>query len=313
MKLGPLLLKYYHTPVGRMRDSLRNGGPWAERETERQRQEMVVAAANLPPLPLFPDTDPVVLHLMSGDKFWYQTVFCLHSFAQSSRRTVHAVIHDDGSMDEACVRRLSRLGSGVTIRRALELQGQLERLLPLAHFPVLRERWENYPNIRKLIDVHLGASGWKLVLDSDLLFFRTPDFILNWIAAPDRLLHAVDCTESYGYSRPLLTRLAGATIPPLVNVGICGLKSEQLDWDELESWTRRLQEQERTNYYLEQALVAMLSARQSCAVAPAHDYLTLPGRDEVLAPTAVMHHYVAQSKRWYFRHGWRHILAVSGR
>lgn len=308
MKLGPLLLRYYHTPVGRMRDSLRNGGPWAERETERQRREMVAAADRLPTLPLFADTTPVVLHLMSGDKFWYQTVFCLHSFAHASRRTVHAVIHDDGSMDDACVRRLSRLGPGVVIRRASELQAQLERLLPPDHFPVLRERWENYPNLRKLIDVHLGSTGWKLVLDSDLLFFRSPDFILEWLAAPDRPLHAVDCAESYGYSRSLLTQLAGTSIPPLVNVGLCGLRSEQLDWEELEAWTRQLQERERTNYYLEQALVAMLVARQSCAVAPAHDYLTRPNRTEVLAPTAVMHHYVAQSKRWYFRHGWRHLV-----
>ena len=62
---------------------------------------------------------------------------------------------------------------------------------------------------------------------------------------------------------------------------------------------------------IEQALVAMLVARaQSCAVAPAADYVTKPGRAEGVAPTAMMHHYVAESKRWYFRHGWRRVLAM---
>jgi len=61
----------------------------------------------------------------------------------------------------------------------------------------------------------------------------------------------------------------------------------------------------KPSYYLEQALVAMLAARQPCAVAPEPDYLTKPSRTEVQAPRAVMHHYVADSKRWYFRYGWR--------
>jgi hypothetical protein len=123
-------------------------------------------------------------------------------------------------------------------------------------------------------------------------------------------LHAVDCTESYGYSRSLMERLAGAPIPPLVNVGLCGLRGETLDWTELEAWCAELITRERTNYYLEQALVAMLVAGQSCAVVPAADYITMPGKAEVLEPSAVMHHYVAESKRWYFRHAWRQVAAT---
>ena len=49
----------------------------------------------------------------------------------------------------------------------------------------------------------------------------------------------------------------------------------------------------------------LVARRQPCVVAPAADYVTMPSRAETLAPTAVMHHYVAGSKRWYFRHGWR--------
>jgi hypothetical protein len=198
-----------------------------------------------------------------------------------------------------------KLGPGVTIHSSASLSERLETHLPEARFPVLRERWSHYPNIRKLIDVHLGAAGWKLVIDSDLLFFRRPDFLLAWLAAPDRPLHAVDCTESYGYSRPLLESLAGAPIPPLVNVGLCGLRSDTLNWEEIERWCATLIAREKTSYYLEQALVAMLAARQPCAVAPAADYVTFPTRDEVLRPRAAMHHYVDTAKRWYFRHPWR--------
>jgi hypothetical protein len=40
-------------------------------------------------------------------------------------------------------------------------------------------------------------------------------------------------------------------------------------------------------------------------VAPAADYVTLPPPAEARRCSAVMHHYVAGSKRWYFQHNWR--------
>jgi len=304
--LGRLALKFWHQPLARLRDSWRDGGPLVARGTERQRQEMEAAAYTLPALPIRTGTPNVTLHFLTGRRFWYQTAFCLHSFGQQSEAGIHAEIYDDGSLDSSLSRQLAQFGPGINLRAAPAIRERLDALLPEAKFPMLRERWRNYPNIRKLTDPHLGSTGWKLVIDSDLLFFRRPDFLLDWLAAPDRPLHAVDCEESYGYSRALMERLAGAPIPPLVNVGLCGLRSESLNWPEIEAWCAELIAREKTSYYLEQALVAMLVAREKArAVAPAADYVTKPGRAEGLAPTAVMHHYVAESKRWYFRSGWR--------
>lgn len=305
--LGRLVLALWHRPLARLRDSWRNGGPLAERVTERQRLEMVAAAATLPPLPVPAADTPLVFHLLTGRRFWYQTAFCLHSLARAIGEPVRAELYDDGTIDSEVGGWLRRLGPAVTIHPQAGIVARLDAVLPAERFPVLRERWRNYPNIRKLTDVHAGREGWKLVIDSDLLFFRRPDFLQRWLRQPDRPLHAVDCEESYGYSRPLMERLAGAPIPSLVNVGLCGLQGENLNWPELEAWCAELIARERTSYYLEQALVAMLAARQPCAVAPAADYLTLPSRQEVSSPTAVMHHYVADAKRWYFRHGWRHV------
>lgn len=306
--LGKVALALWHQPLARMRDSIRNGGPLVVRGTERHRREMEAAATSLPPLTLPDSVQDVALHLLTGRRFWYQTAFCLHSVARQSGVRVRAEIYDDGTLEEAHRAQLSRLGLPLRFHASASITARLDEFLPVEKFPTLRERWKNYPNIRKLTDPHLGSTGWKLVIDSDLLFFRRPDFLLDWLAAPARPLHAVDCTESYGYSRRLMERLAGAPIPPLVNVGLCGLRSESLDWPELEAWCTELIAQEKTSYYLEQALVAMLVARhQPCAIAPASDYLTNPGEDETRAPGAVMHHYVDTSKRWYFRQGWRHV------
>jgi hypothetical protein len=298
----------WYRPIGGIRNSWRNGGPLVERETERARRKMVAAVPSLPPLPARLGASRITVHLLSGRRFWYQTAFCLHSFAANSDVGVDAEIYDDGTFDRELGELLARLGPSVRLQSAQQIRARLDECLPESQFPTLRERWRNYPNIRKLIDPHLGSTGWKLVIDSDLLFFRRPTFLLDWLAAPDRLLHAVDCQESYGYSRLLMEKLAGAPIPPLVNVGICGLQSESINWDELEAWCAELIAREKTSYYLEQALVAMLAARQPCAIAPAADYITYPSREEVHAPQATMHHYVDTAKRWYFRDGFRHFI-----
>lgn len=308
MTPGKFLLRFYHTPVNRIRDSLRNGGPWQERRTECGRAAMEAAAARLP-VPSVASGAALELHLLTGRRFWYQSAFCLWTLARQTGRPLAPVIYDDGSLAEQYRDSLSRLFPAVRFVAQGETIKRLDALLPFARFPFLRERWLNYPNLRKLIDPHLGGTGWKLVLDSDLLFFRRPDFLLHWLDTPDRPLHAVDCETSYGYSRPLMNKLAGAPVADLVNVGLTGLNSSELDWEQLEHWCSPLITQEKTSYYLEQALIAMLMAGRPCAIAPVADYVTLPKPPEAHACKAVMHHYVAHSKRWYFQQNWR--LALS--
>jgi hypothetical protein len=306
--LGKLALHLWHQPIARVRDSWRNGGPWVERATERGRQEMENAAETLPPLPSRPAAPAVTLHLLTGKRFWYQTAFCLHSFARHADVALHAEIYDDGSLTDRNRANLSRLGFSLRFHSAAEIAARLEEFLPTDKFPVLRERWRNYPNLRKLIDPHLGSHGWKLVIDSDLLFFRRPTLLLDWLQQPRLPLHATDCETSYGYSRALMNELAGAPVADLVNVGLTGFNGDELDWEKLERWCRVLIEREKTSYYLEQALVAMLVAGRTCLIAPAQDYVTLPVAPEARACRATMHHYVAHSKRVYFQHNWRRAL-----
>jgi len=308
--LGKLALALWHRPASHMRDLIAAGGPIEARRTERGRSEMEAAAHTLP-VPPTAAGPAVELHLLTGRRFWYQTAFCLWTFARHAGRPLVPVIYDDGSLTGEFRPPLARLFPAVRFVSLAETAARLEEHLPATRFPALRERWLNYPNIRKLTDPHLGRSGWKLVLDSDLLFFRRPGFLLDWLAAPTRPLHAVDCETSYGYSRPVMNELAGAPVADLVNVGLTGLNSGEIDWERLEHWCHNLIARENTSYYLEQALIAMLVAGRPCAVAPSADYVTLPEPPEARDCRAVMHHYVAHSKRWYFQHNWRRTVSAT--
>lgn len=308
-KVGLGRVAYYamHWPRNRVRDSIRSGGPIQQWRTSRGRLEMEAAAASLPLLP-HASGAPVEIHVLTGSRFWYQTVFCLWTFARHANRSVRPVVYDDGTLSAEYSDPILRLFPQARVIAQAETLTKLNESLPANRFRSLRERWLNYPNIRKLTDVHAGESGWKLVVDSDMLFFRRPDTLIDWLDAPSMPLHAVDCETSYGYSRPLIAELAGREVADLVNVGLTGLNGGMLDWERIEYWCRTLIEREKPHYYLEQALVAMLMAGQSCVVAPREEYLTLPVPPEARECNAVMHHYVAHSKRWYFQDCWKVAL-----
>lgn len=308
---GRIIYLLYHRPVGAVRRCLSNGGPYVQWHTHRGERAMRAAAANLLVPAVAADAPACELHLLTGARYWHQTAFCLWTFASHSRRRIAPVIHDDGSLTEEQLGHLRRLFPLLRLQSHAESAARIEELLPKAEFPALHDRWINYPHIRKLINPHLGREGAKLVIDSDLLFFRKPDFILDWLDAPQNPLHAQDIETTYGYPDHTLASLAGSPLTPRVNVGLAGLFSDKIDWAKLEHWTASLIARHGTHYVLEQALFAMLVAGRPCSIAPAEDYVTCPRPPEAQNPRAVMHHFVADSKRWYFQRDWARFPTTS--
>jgi hypothetical protein len=304
---GRILYLLYHRPVATVRQSAREGGPLNQWIDARGRHAMRRAAATLPPRPRPPVGAPEVSFL-TGKKFWFQTAFCAWSLAQSSGREFSPVFLDDGTFDEALFQESIRIFPGATILDRTEIERRLDTHLPASRFPTLRAQRRTYIHLRKLTDAHVGHRGWRLVLDSDMLFFRRPDALLSWIDTPTRPIHMVDVQDAYGYPTATLAELADRPIPSFVNVGICGLRSEAIDWEKIEWWCAQLLARHGTSYYLEQALVALLLAKAAPLRLPPSDYLLLPSVAECRAPTAALHHYVDLSKRGYLRHAWRHII-----
>jgi hypothetical protein len=269
-------------------------------------------APRLKPLSAPPKDAPMV-HFLSGKQFWYQTVFCAYSLAIRVGPLVRFAVTDDGTLTPGIMRIMSRVLPGCSFDTRDRIEQRLDQYLPESEFPALRRRRLAYPHIKKLIDVHAGRVGWKLVLDSDMLFYNKPGFVISWLQDPQLPVHLKDIENAYGYSQQLMSELAGGIIPERVNVGMCGLRSEDLDWPRLEAWCRILIEREGSHYLQEQAMVAMLLAKANRIEVPATDAIVAPDNSEIAAPTASLHHYVASSKAHYFRFAWRRIAEASQR
>ena len=306
--LGRVLYRVYHAPLGAVRQSIAAGGPLEQWRTTQGRRAMEAAAETLPPPVATGDSAALTVHVLTGRRFWYQTAFCLWTLARASGRRLAPVVLDDGSLLPVHFASIARLFPEARLVTEAETVARLEGVLPAAAFPTLRSRRLAFPLLRKLVDVHAGLTGWRLFLDSDMLFFRRPDLLLRWLEQPDMPLRAADVENAYGYPLVLLNELAGHPVDEKVNTGLLGLRSDALDWPRMEYWCRTLIERAGTHYYQEQALVALLLAGRAHVAAPIEEYVTFPRPPEAEACRAVMHHYVAGSKRWYFQHNWRRAL-----
>jgi hypothetical protein len=306
--LGRLAYRFYYAPIGAVRTSFAAGGPIEQWRTARGRAAMERAARDrLPPIPPPPaDAPATAVHVLTGRTLWYQTAFMLHSLARF--QPVRVVVHDDGTLAGAPAAALARIIPWATFVPSTETEATLDRVLPRARFPFLRARRDELVLFRKILDVHAGASGWRLFLDSDMLFFWPPARLREWLRTPDRAIHMIDVEQSYGYDPRLLSELAGASVPPLVNTGMLGLRSETFDWDRLEHACGEMIRRCGTHYYQEQAVVAVHLATQPHAAFPREDYVVRPEPPEAEACRAILHHYVAGTKRWYFRANWRRVL-----
>ena len=310
--LGRLAYKLYHEPIGMIRTSLREGGPIEQYRTSAGHKAMRAAAASLPPLREPPagriGAPPAEISFLSGARFWDQTLFCIVSLQLVCPFRIDPVVYDDGTLDAPVQAAMRCVVPWIRFVTAAEIRDRLDHLLPERDFPALRARRLVYPHLRKLTDIHLGARGYSLVADSDMLFFDRPAEVIAWFGQPHPL-YMQDVETAYGYPMAYLDALAGAPVPEPVNVGLYGVDSATIDWTLVEQWCASQMRDHGPHYYQEQALTAMLFAGLDALALPRARYIVMPDPAEGLAPTAALHHYVALSKASYFRHGWRRIAA----
>jgi hypothetical protein len=307
MTWGRLAYLCYYRPIARWK-RIRRTGVFSAVLTERNRRQMQRASATLHEIRRAGKTTHQV-YFLTGKKYWYQTAFCLYSLQKSLPDSqLDAIFIDDGSFDEQLRATVHRQFPGSTIRSKAETEARLMDALPPGKYPVIHRKRKSYPHLRKLTDIHAGSSGWKMVLDSDMLFFREPVALAAWLTRPELPFFLFDPVCSYYYSAGLMDSLAGAPVQQNLNVGAIGLESDSIDWERLEYWISELENREGDHYFLEQALSAMLAAGQQVQVADPKNYIVMPDREQAVSSAGILHHYVAGSKQWYYRYTWKTLL-----
>lgn len=299
---------FYRIPRSKMREITRFGGYLSYLKLKQSKKQMIEKSTDLPPMRSFENGLPI--YFLTGKKYLYQTLFCIRSLFKVSQEKFCIYLIDDGSFDEKFISQVNKQLPGAIIVDSATIAKNIDSKLPHEEYPAIRNKRKIYPHLKKLTDIHTLSNNdqWKLVLDSDMLFWSNPKQMIDWLKAPEKPLYMLDSQRSYGYSIELMESLCNDQVPDLVNVGLIGLASQSINWNDIEKWIVRLEEAEGTSYYLEQALSAMLINGKSSLILPKKDYIVYPSSEEIINNQGILHHYVDLSKKEYFNTEWQKVF-----
>jgi len=308
--LGEVAYRYFYRHLSHLRDIQHTGGFSSYYRTRLGEQEMIQfcesvqrqdASLNKPPLkPIF----------LTGEKYWHQTLLCSLTLQKFSERPVHPTLIDDGSLSDSRITPFRRCFSEVQVIKIEQTEQQLDRVLPRKQYPALRAWRTKHPLLKKLTDVFLAREDGGILLDSDMLFFRKPEFLLDRFDRITRPCCMQDVHTAYGFSRGLLNALASGPIPEKANIGILGLPDHSLNPQELEKWLAHCIAREGRVYNLVQALCALHFSRAGVDVAPKSDYVVIDQSPRDWQPDAALYHFVAKANPLYFQLAWKRALSL---
>lgn len=300
----------YRYPLSWLRLINRFGGIFNYWQMINSKKLMKKLSQQLEPVISYNNGFPI--YFLTGKKYLYQTLFCISSLVKVSNEKFEFYLVDDGSFDKNLIKKIESQIAGCNIITKKEISFNIQQKIPIEKFPILNRKRNEYPHIKKLTDIHTLVGGnWKIVLDSDMLFWSNPAEMVEWLKHPKKPIHMIDCVEAYGYTREIMQTLCKSKIRSKINVGIIGLNSSTINWVYLENWIKELENEQGKSYFLEQALSAMLIGEmESVSLCPAA-YIVNPEKDQVKNNEGTLHHYVDLSKEHYFKMAWKNIYNLN--
>lgn len=223
------------------------------------------AIAWTPPMPCRPAADFEV-HSLLGTRHVGMCLWAVKSFMAGTGQPHAVVLHDDGTLTARDVAKLHAHLPGVRVI----LRSEADRLVEphLARHPHLRAYrfatlgrtdWGRRMSVfsLKLLDFTLLGTARKiLALDTDVLFFRRPQEIIDWIGddGPGSTLYCFEDYRPTFHAGHLLTGFEPIQEPRCYfNSGLICIDRQVLDFDRLDDWIGRNAEAVDRAYTFEQS------------------------------------------------------------
>ena len=127
-----------------------------------------------------PDPD-FELHTLICKKDIWMLIWSLKSFLFFSGLNPRIVLHDDGTLDDKSIETIERIFPMANILKRAEAEQKLNSI-PEYKGIIKKFREQGHIMTIKLVDVLFLSSGkYVMTLDSDILFFNTPQLIIDFI------------------------------------------------------------------------------------------------------------------------------------
>jgi hypothetical protein len=248
-----------------------------------------------------PPPDDLPVHVLSGKDDWLLACWMLASWFHTTDRNWRVIIHDDGQLPPEAVAAFAKIAPGS--RRIPAQEADSAVLSALAGHPACRDYRQAHPLARKIFDVPtLTPDERFIILDSDVLFFRKPEFILRWCADDtNECWFNEDVKEAFPIPLAEVRETLGIEVWPRVNSGLCLLNRSTIDLDLCERALRETSLLKGHIWLVEQSLFAICaSARKRGGLLPPEYEVTL---EKKARPGAVARHYVGAVRQRFYGDG----------
>ena len=279
----------------------RNGGlssGWGYLRSRRIRRLLPAITRDL-------SRSPHELHFLTGHARLTMALWMAASWMLVTKEIPGFIIHDDGSLTDQDEHLIRRLLPASRVIRAEESDMAIRRTLHA--YPLCLRCREYSLMTRKFFDIFQFSNSRKLLtIDTDILFFRRPHQILEWLESEKNtslFLRDVDdvslpAAESYLSSK-------GIPLTRSVNCGIIAVHSEIFDFALIEDALGTTDFLNSDPWFIEQSLYAMCaSAKGIVDLLPSEYIMSLSTHVE---KESVCRHYVGAIRHTFYSEGLRMI------
>ncbi len=210
---------------------------------------------------------PTEVRVLTWRRDWVNVIWALKSFYHASGVEYPLVIHDGGlAPGQADI--LLRHFPDATFVPSSEAEARIAREFTRRGLVKCLEYRRLNPSTLKLFDFFAFSSAEHvLTIDSDIVFFRRPDELVDFSPDTSPNLYNKDAIEAYTLTPDELEVAFGVRPPPRINSGLGLARRVSIDFESIERWLHdpRLFE---NRWVTEQTLHAMCSARYGVALLP---------------------------------------------
>lgn len=241
------------------------------------------------------------IHILSGSERLTMALWMAASWITATGGRWRFVFHDDGTLREQDASAIRRILPGCRVIMDAESREEVQAVL--CDYPLSWRCRNLHPLCRKLFDIpHYAHGAHFLTIDTDILFFRKPDRLLQWMQSGKKnVLFLEDVADATLSSAASAAQHFGREIIRKVNTGIVAMPKTAVTFDDLEHCLAKTLLLEEDRWFVEQSLYAVLASLHGDVELLGNEY-HMPISGEV-PPTAVARHYMGKVRHLFYSEG----------
>jgi hypothetical protein len=254
------------------------------------------------PIPV-PASGDGEIHLLTGAQDFLNALWSLKTFLHHTGPLYPLRIHDDGTLRDRHRASFEAHFPGAKVFSRAESDALVDAAL--ASYPACQAYRRRHPLSQKVFDFGTRLEAPKLILmDSDLIFLRRPELIMERVADPAYRRNCVNAGLNFMLNISLeeAAKRFGTSPPELFNSGFGILRSETFNWDWMEEFLTVGDLLAGHIWRVEQTMLALASARLGADLLPRQYLISL---QRGLPEGTVMKHYVGPVRELMYREGIR--------